>query len=111
MPSHTIRKISSSETMESAIERQKIQVVSEEGRVRQRWPDAPERCEIVIPGRCGDTNYIIEIRDRLKAKGFHFNFEAKVWYRTARRGIEAFNLGGVVPKVSDCALSTQRAPP
>ena len=92
-------------TMQSALEREKIRLVSEEGAVRQLWKDAPKNCEVVAPGPNGKWGYLFKVKDDLKKNGFRFHWETKLWYRTPlaaeeKTGIAAFDLGGVVPKSS-----------
>ena len=89
--------------MESALARQKIRLVSEERAVRQLWPSAPKKCEVVAPGVTGHWGFIYQVKDDLKSLGFRFNPDYKLWYRTPLEGspmtgIEAFDLGGVVFK-------------
>ena len=91
------------ESMQSALARQKIRLVSEERAVRQLWPSAPKKVEVVAPGVNGHWGFIFRVKDDLKSRGFRFNPDAKLWYRTPLEGspmtgIEAFDLGGVVFK-------------
>ena len=91
------------ESMESALARQKIRLVSEERAVRQLWPSAPQKCEVVAPGVNGHWGFIYQVKEDLKSRGFRFNPDAKLWYRTPLEGspttgIEAFDLGGIVLK-------------
>ena len=93
---------SDAEKLQLAITRRKIEILSQESAIRQHWPDAPPGCEIVVPGPSGHSSYIVKIKERLKAEGFRFNGEHKLWYRLPHgagalpKGIAAFNLGGVV---------------
>jgi hypothetical protein len=89
------------ESIESALARQKIRLVSEERAVRQLWPSAPQKCEVVAPGVNGHWGFIYQVKEDLKSRGFRFNPDYKLWYRTPLEespGIEAFDLGGVVLK-------------
>ena len=100
-------------TMQSALEREEIRLVSEEGAVRQLWKDAPKNCEVVAPGPNGKWGYLFKVKDDLKKNGFRFNPDQKLWYRTPlaaeeKTGIEAFDLGGVVPKVSSRQIVRER---
>ena len=88
-------------SMEVALNKRKIRLVSDEAAVRQLWPGAP-KCEVVAPGLNGHWGYIFKVKDSLKAHGFRFHPDQKLWYRLpisqTPAGIEAFNLGGVVLK-------------
>ena len=89
------------ESMESALARQKIRLVSEERAVRQLWLSAPKKCEVVAPGVNVHCGFIYQVKEDLKSRGFRFNPDYKLWYRTPLEespGIEAFDLGGVVLK-------------
>ena len=101
-PASPTRAAPDAESMESALARQKIRLVTEERAVRQLWPAAPKKCEVVAPGLNGHWGYIFKVKDSLKAHGFRFHPDQKLWYRLpisqTPAGIEAFNLGGVVLK-------------
>lgn len=102
-PASRTRVAPDAESMESALARQKIRLVTEERAFRQLWPAAPKGCEVVAPGLDGHWGFIFKVKDDLKARGFRFNPDYKLWYRTPLEGspmigIEAFDLGGVVFK-------------
>ena len=44
------------------------------------WADAPPGLLVVLPGAKGHRKYIYNIRNRLKATGFTFNPEKKLWW-------------------------------
>ena len=88
------------ETLQSALERQKVRLVNGDDAIRLYWGGAPNSCEIVVPGPTGKWGNVFKIKNSLKAEGFSFNRDKKLWYRSsvpAERpdGIAAFNLGGV----------------
>ena len=98
---------SNAETMQSALERQKIRLVSEERAVGHLWKDAPKNCEVVAPGLNVNWGFLFKVKDDLKKNGFRFNWDQKLWYRTPaeeKTGIEAFDLGGVVPRARSVKL-------
>jgi hypothetical protein len=99
------RTVGETVSMQTALNEQKIRLVSERVAVRQLWPGAPNECEVVAPGVRGRRGDIYKVKDSLKAHGFRYNPDHKLWYRPPVRqstpdGIEAFNLGGVVAKSS-----------
>jgi hypothetical protein len=77
------RAVEDAETMQSALERQKIRLVREEGAVRQLWKDAPKNCEVVAPGPNGKWGYLFKVKEDLKKNGFH-NSIGKTSSGTAR---------------------------
>lgn len=102
-PASRARVAPDAESMESALARQKIRLVTEERAVRQLWLSAPKKVEVVAPGVNGHWRFIFKVKDDLKSRGFRFNSDYKLWCRTPLQespmtGIEAFNLGGVVLK-------------
>ena len=102
-PASRTRVAPDAESMESALARQKIRLVTEERAVRQLWPSAPKKVEVVAPGLSGHWGFIYQVKEDLKSRGFRFNPDAKLWYRTPLEGspttgIEAFDLGGIVLK-------------
>jgi hypothetical protein len=102
-PASRTRVAPDAESMESALARQKIRLVTEERAVRQLWPAAPKKVEVVAPGLSGHWGFIYQVKEDLKSRGFRFNPDAKLWYRTPLEGspttgIEAFDLGGIVLK-------------
>jgi hypothetical protein len=91
------------EKMQLAMDREKIKVLGDGNVLRQYWPGAPNGCDIIVPGPKGHWSYIIKIKDRLKAEGFTYNGEVKLWYRSSEpvqdgriAGIAAFNVGGAI---------------
>ena len=102
-PASRTRVAPDAESMESALARQKLRLVTEERAVRQLWPAAPKKVEVVAPGLSGHWGFIYQVKEDLKSRGFRFNPDAKLWYRTPLEGspttgIEAFDLGGIVLK-------------
>jgi len=58
---------------------------------------------VVAPGVNGHWGFIFQVKEDFKSRGFRFNPDYKLWYRTPLEespmtDIEAFNLGGVVLK-------------
>jgi hypothetical protein len=73
----------------SGVERKLIQLLDSEAdavALQEVWPAAPGSCLVVVPGAKGDKSYIYLIRERLKAEGFKFDGEAKMWYRRSFPG-------------------------
>ena len=61
----------------SSIERRMIKVVPTPV---PEWPGAPLGMLVVLPGTKGHSSYIYNIKERLKAVGFQWNAEMKLWY-------------------------------
>lgn len=55
------------------------------------FPTAHDLYIIAAPGKKGHSNYLYNIRDRLKEAGFQWLADHKVWYRSR------FNADAVVP--------------
>ena len=64
--------------LESAVERE---LISLETSPCARVPSFPAGYALVLPGPKGHAKYVINIRDRLKAAGFCFDADSKVWYK------------------------------
>ena len=68
--------------LRSSIERKLIKItLTPDAAVSAKWPSAPPGVHVVMPGVKGHTAYIFKIRERLKARGFQWNPEAKLWWR------------------------------
>lgn len=78
-PSVTDGMETNTEKVGSAIERRLIKIVPTPV---PEWPDAPPDLLVVLPGAKGHRNYIFNIKDRLKADGFHWDEAHKLWYHT-----------------------------
>ena len=70
------------EKLRSSIERKLIKIaLTPDAAVSAKWPSAPPGIHVVMPGEKGHPAYIFQIKDRLKARGFQWNAEAKLWWR------------------------------
>lgn len=69
---------SDTEKVWSGIERKLIKIVQPSS---SEWPNPPPGVHVVLPGTKGHKAYIFNIRGRLKAIGFRWNAEHKLWYR------------------------------
>lgn len=74
----TVAEGSDAEKVWSGIERKLIKIVQPSS---SEWPNPPPGVHVVLPGTKGHNAYIFQIRDRLKAIGFQWNTENKLWYR------------------------------
>ena len=72
------------EKLWSAIERRIIKIVPPSS---PEWPDPPPDIHVVLPGTKGHVAYIFKVKDRLKAAGFRWNAENKLWYREGLQGV------------------------
>ena len=63
--------------LNSGVERELIRFVCTPD---EELPGVPDGLRVVLPGRKGNVKYIINIKDRLKEAGFHFNPELKIWW-------------------------------
>ena len=73
----TVAECSDAEKLWSGIERKLIKVVQPSS---SEWPNPPPGVHVVLPGTKGHRAYIFQIRGRLKAIGFQWNAEHKLWY-------------------------------
>ena len=68
--------------LRSSVERKLIKIaLTPDAAVSAKWPSAPPGIHVVMPGVKGHPAYILKIRERLKARGFQWNAEAKLWWR------------------------------
>lgn len=88
-PSITDSMKTNAEKIRSGVARQLIELLDsdvEAHAVHEVWPGAPPSCLVVVPGAKGHWKYIINIKERLKAEGFKFSGEARLWYRPRLAG-------------------------
>ena len=83
-PSVTDSMKSDAEKILSGVQRELIQLLDSDVdavALRDVWPTAPRSCLVVVPGPKGHKSYIYLIRQRLKAEGFEFDGDSKLWFR------------------------------